>query len=169
MAVNISTKQAFPNLSCDELYDILTNQDILHRRYENIGARNINFIEFHASDKQYSIKSTREIHADLPKLLRKFASEWNPVTQQDIWRKQSDGTYLGQSTVNIKAELPIEFTGTLHIRPDGQGCSNFIDMQVSCPVRIVGKIAEQFIKGKSLESMNDEYTALLAILNAQTE
>lgn len=165
MPVNISTQHTFPNLSCSELYDTLTNKDILQARYENIGARNVNFIEFDETDGQYTIESTREIYADLPKLLRKFANEWNFVTQKDIWRKQSDGTFSGLSTVHIQAELPIEFTGTLHIRPDANGCTNHIDMQASCPVRIVGKIAEQFIKGKSLESMNDEYTALVDILN----
>ena len=165
MPVNISTKHAFPNLSCDELYDIYTNQDILQTRYENIGARNVNFTEFDGTKEQFTIKSNREIYADIPKLLKKFASEWNLVTQTDTWRQQSDGTYIGDVHVHIQAELPVEFTGTMHVKPDGSGCSNYIEMRVTCPVRIVGKVAEQFVKGRASESINDEYTALLDILN----
>lgn len=165
MSVDISTKHAFPKLSCKELYDFYTNQEILQQRYEIIGARNIIFSKFEGSDELYSIESTREIHADLPKLLKKFASEWNPVTQTDLWRPQNDGSFLGNMTIHIEAELPVEFTGTMHVKPDGEGCSNYIDLQVSCPVRIVGKVAELFIKGKALESMEDEYQAMLEILS----
>lgn len=167
MSVDIFSKHAFPNLSCDELYKIYTTQEILHKRYENIGARNINFSQFEENNEQYSIKSDREIHADLPKLLKKFASEWNLVTQTDIWQPQSDGTFLCDVNIHIQAELPVEFKGTMHVKPDGEGCSNYIDLKVSCPVRIVGKVAELFIKGRALESIDDEYTALVAILNSQ--
>lgn len=151
--------------SAEALFKVYTTEDLIPQRYEGVGARNIEVKECSNNGSTGTVQTIREIRADVPKALSKFGAEWNPAEQKETWAINEDGSYRCEFTINIKG-VPVDVKGNMHIQPNGDGCTNNIELKVSCGIPLIGKIAEKFVSGDSKKSIDAEYAWIKDFLNS---
>lgn len=164
MAQVINEKHTYPQ-SSEDLFKIYVTKDWIPQRYEGIGARNVEVTKCEQNGDTYTVHSKREVKADVPGALAKFAAEWNKVHQEETWVAKGDGVYDCQFSVHISG-LPVDMKGHMVVQPDGDGSANVIELKISCGIPLIGKKAEQFVAGDSEKSMTAEYAWIQEFLNA---
>ena len=165
MATVLNAKHCYTQ-SPEDLFKIYITENWISQRYEGIAARNVQVTQCEQSGDVYTVHSSREVEADIPKALAKFAGEWNTVEQKETWTALGDGIYDCQFTVKI-AGLPVEMDGHMVVQPDGDGSANVIELTVNCGIPFIGKAAEKFVAGDSDKSMQAEYVWIKDFLNTQ--
>ncbi|EDY87662.1 conserved hypothetical protein [gamma proteobacterium HTCC5015] len=158
----IQEKHRYPQDS-EALFKIYVTEDWIPQRYEGIGARNVQVLKCEQNGDTYTVNTKREVKADVPKALAKFAKEWNSVEQRETWTVKGDGIYDCEFSVRISG-LPVEMQGHMVVQPDGDGSLNDIELKVVCAIPIVGKKAEEFVAGDSQKSMDGEHEWIKAFL-----
>jgi hypothetical protein len=162
MAITINEKHCYSQ-SADDLFKIYYTEAWIPQRYEGIGMRNINVKKCVNNGDTWEVECVREVKAEVPGALAKFAKEWNVVTQHETWVKKGD-SYDCNFTVAING-LPVEIVGHMVVQPDGDGSANVIELNISCPIPFVGKAAEKFVAGDSQKSMDQEHAWIKNFLN----
>lgn len=166
MATTLNEKHDYPQPS-DALFKIYIEESWIPQRYEGIGARNIQILKCEKNGDQYTVHTIREVRADVPRTLAKFAGEWNTVEQHETWVDKGNGVYDCVFTVNIQG-LPIDMQGHMVVQPNGEGSANVIELNVSCGIPLVGKVAEKFVAGDSQKSMDQEHSWIKGFLDANS-
>lgn len=121
----------------DTLFDLVTSEDGLKRKYESCGARNVSITRCDEQGDTRTIEWSREMPADPPGFAKKFMAEWNKLTETLTWTRKGDkveGKYNG-SVSGVPGALQGDFT----IEPDGGGCREVISMAAEIKVPLVGK------------------------------
>lgn len=165
MATTLNNKHCYSQSSA-ELFKIYVTEDWIIQRYEGIAARNVKVTQCVQSGDTYTVHTSREVEADIPKALSKFAGEWNTIEQKETWTDSGDGSYDCKFTVKISG-LPVEMIGHMVVQADGDGSANVIELAVSCGIPFIGKIAEKFVSGDSDKSMQAEHAWIKDFLNEQ--
>lgn len=143
------------NVSAETLYKSFKNAELIQQKYEHIGARNVSVTE--CTDT--SVKTSREVTADVPKVLAKFAKEWNELKQFETWSKTSNG-YAADLTIKL-AGVPVDITGTLTIESTGDNqCNNTVEIHVKCGIPLIGGKAEAFVLEDTKKQIQEEYVFL---------
>ena len=147
----------------DQVWVMLSDQSYWDGKYEALGASNLQWKTFNASDDSLTVSSVREVAANLPAAAKKIIGETAEVTQTENWRRSGDDLTC-QITIATKG-APGGTEGTMTVTPSAGGCtwtSNF-DIKVSIP--LLGKKLEavmleetggNFVKEKAF---NDEWLA----------
>ena len=94
-----------------------------------------------ASDGTVTIVSTRVLPAQVPDVARKFVGETISATETQVWSAAApDGSRT--ATVEVEFSGPLGFTGTLSLRPAGQGTEVVTEGKFKASVPFVGGTIE---------------------------
>lgn len=149
--------------SPDKMWAMLSDKDYWESKYTALGASNIQWQTFNADDAAITVKSTREVPADLPGFAKKVIGETSVVTQEENWTRSGD---TANCTINITVKgAPGGTTGTMKIAPSGAGTAWEANFEIKVSVPMVGGKLEglmmketgaNFVKEKTF---NDEWLA----------
>lgn len=96
-------------------------------------------------DGRIVIKTTRELEADLPSIVKKLLGSVTTLDLVEVWEKNGDG-WGGTWDVEIKGQ-PISVHGDFELLPTSEGCHYSADAKVTAKVRLIGKKIEQSLEG----------------------
>jgi len=140
----------------ETVYALLTNPDFVATKYDAIGSRNIEIVQYgEDADGDFIMESLREIHSALPDFARKFLGEWNSVRQTEIWEADGDG-YLCSFTVDAE-DAPVKIAGTQVLSPVASGCVNEVNLNVTCSIPLLGGKLAKVVGGDADSNMAAEY------------
>ncbi len=94
-----------------------------------------------ARDGTVTIVSTRVLPAQVPDVARKFVGDTISATETQVWSAAApDGSRT--ATVEVEFSGPLGFTGTLSLRPAGQGTEVVTEGKFKASVPFVGGTIE---------------------------
>ena len=155
MATSIQETHCYPE-TAEQLFDVHSTPDLIVTRYSDIQARNAKVLQSDFDGDQYQLHTQREINTNLPPALAAFANEWNTITQKERWNKTPEGAYQCNFDLEIEG-LPGKASGSMFIQNTDTGCSNEIELSVSCAIPFIDKQVEAFILSECMESINAEH------------
>ena len=153
--------------TCDleQLFSVYVRKDWLTQRYEGIGMRNVYVDRCEKDGDTWHIWTRREVQANIPRALRKFAGEWNLLVQKETWVQKAN-LYVAEIVVDIES-LPVDVTGQLTLKATPTGSVNEVRMQVSCKAPLIGRIAEKFVSHDTGVSIDKEYNWIKSFLSKE--
>jgi hypothetical protein len=166
MATVLNEKHCYTQ-SSEDLFKIYITENLISQRYEGVTARNVQINQCEQSGDVYTVDSTREVEADIPKVLAKFAGKWNTIEQKETWTAKGDGIFNCNFTVKVVG-VPVEMAGHMVVQPSGDGSANVIELTVNCGIPFIGKAAEKFVAGDSDKSMQKEHIWIKEFLHNNT-
>lgn len=128
----------------DAMWAMQTTKEWWQAKYESLGATNIEFTTFDASDTSFTIVSERDAPADLPGFAKKIVGDTNHVTQTEKWTRNADAA---TATIEILVKnVPGGTTGTMSITPSGDGTVWQSDFDIKVSIPMVGGKLEDVLK-----------------------
>mgnify|MGYP000162129960 CR=1 FL=1 len=149
--------------SVDTLFNHFCDVEQAKAKHEALGARDINPIQFEATDSSLNIILEREVPADVPKAMKKFLGDWNQIKQVEKWSGTPGEGYHCDISIEIKG-VPVTIEGTMDLAPDGSGCTNSIYLDIKCGIPLVGKKLAELVASQSKKSMQEEYEYITSML-----
>lgn len=105
---------------------------------------------------QVRIHNRRVLPAKVPGFVKKFLGDTIPLDETQVWGPPAaDGSRTGTFTVDFDGQ-PLKFSGTIELRPEGDGTAVETRGQLKCTVRIVGGKIEGFAKDWIGKYLNKE-------------
>ncbi|MEM7082897.1 MAG: DUF2505 domain-containing protein [Pseudomonadota bacterium] len=157
--MNITAQHKYP-CSSEELYTLFTQDGFHADKFAACGAKNIDVVEIERGDDTFSITLDRDVPADVPGVLKSLLGEWNTVTQTEEWQDVGDDEYICDFALSTEG-VPAEITGTMNVMPDGEGCVNHVEMDITSSVPLLGKKLAQFIAKDAEKTLAKEYDYIL--------
>ena len=126
-------------------------------KYESMGHRDVEILEFASDDKMLRIVSSRVVDVELPGFAKRALKPTNTMIQTDEWRPQGDGSWSGTFGVDVKG-APVRISGTMRLAPVAEGSRHdvVLDLQVKVPL-IGGKIADWVGKKDVQRTLDAEF------------
>ncbi len=140
----------------EAVFRFFSEADAVKEKYESIGARKVEILETEENDGLFTIKTRREVPADVPGILQKFLGAWNKVVQTEQWRLHPDGVRSCEMRVDI-AGVPVTVKGTMRLQSESGGCVNNVSINVTCGIPLIGGRLADFIGGDTKKNMDSEY------------
>lgn len=129
----------------DTVFKVFADEGYLLKKFEAIGAKNINIPECGKQGGRFVIRRQMDLPANPPDLLKKFVKSTNFVDAVDTWHSYDKAVKTGVFEVHVKG-VPIAVTGTLELKPRKTGCDYIIAFDVRCGIPLIGgklvKLAE---------------------------
>lgn len=138
----------------ETLFEPFTLPAEIDRKYQGMGARNVEILEIKSDDGVLRVKTRREIPAEVPRLLQKFLGEWNTVVQTEEWRAEG-GRREGSIGVEIEG-VPVTVGGEVSLRPRESGSVVDMDFRVRCGIPLMGKKLAEFVGGVTADLLAKE-------------
>jgi hypothetical protein len=156
VVVEIQDTHVYP-APVDTVVAMLRDQSATVEKYESMGHRDVQILEFAADDDALKIVSSRVVDVDLPSFAKKVLKPTNTMVQTDEWRRAGDGSWAGTFGVEVKG-APVRITGAMRLVPADGGCRHevTIDFQVKVPL-VGGKIADWAGKGDGRRTLAAEF------------
>lgn len=142
----------------DKVWAMFTDQDSHVAKFESMGHRDIEVIDYRNDGDEVVIKIRRTVDVDLPGFAKKVMKPTNTVETTDTWRDLGDGTYGGDFIVDAKG-APIDARGTTRLRPAGDKTDYEVKVVVKVKVPIIGGKIEGWAKGDIVKQFDDEFAA----------
>lgn len=141
----------------DAVLAMLRDQSATVDKYESMGHREVEILEFAADNDTIRIVSSRVVDVELPGFAKKALSPTNTMKQSDTWQRQGDGSWSGTFDVEVQG-APVHLNGTMSLTPDGDGTRHDVtlEMQVKIPL-IGGKIADWVGKNDAQRTLDEEF------------
>jgi hypothetical protein len=126
-------------------------------KYESMGHREVEILEFAGDDHALRIVSSRVVDVELPGFAKRALRPTNTMIQTDEWRRHDDDAWSGTFDVEVKGS-PVHISGTMELVPDGEGTRHDValDFQVKIPI-VGGKIADWLGKNDVQRTLDAEY------------
>lgn len=142
-AMKVHSSHTYP-APPDRVFTVMTDPEVLHRKYEALGHRDIQVIDHVVAAGEVTVRTHRSVPMTVPGFAKRFLAPMNEVEQRDHWNAPGpDGARTGTWEVTAKG-VPVSVGGTLRLAPDGQGATVVeIDGDVRSSVPLVGgKLAD---------------------------
>ncbi len=141
----------------DAVLAMLRDESATVDKYESMGHRDVEIVEFAADDDTIRIVSSRVVDVELPGFAKKALSPTNTMKQSDTWQRQGDGSWSGTFDVEVQG-APVHLNGTMSLTADGDGTRHDVtlEMQVKIPL-IGGKIADWAGKNDAQRTLDAEF------------
>lgn len=139
----------------DQVYQLLTDQTFLQKKYEAVGSRKLIFQECEQKEEVFRIRWTREVQTDPPAFVKAFVEPWNKLTEVMEWREHEgvkEGTYKGKI-----ADLSATIRGKFRLMPTAEGCVEHIEMEAESAIPFVGSKIAELIEKDTLKNLQGEY------------
>jgi Protein of unknown function (DUF2505) len=136
---------------------MLLDQSATVDKYESMGHRDVQILEFVSDDGMLRIVSSRVVDVELPGFAAKALKPTNTMIQTDEWRREDDDSWSGTFNVDVKGS-PVRISGTMGLTPDSEGSRHDValDLQVKIPI-IGGKIADWVGKKDVQRTLDAEF------------
>lgn len=148
----------------DTVFKHFSDAGQVKAKHEALGAKEINLVQFDASDSSLNVVLEREVPADVPGAMKKFLGEWNHVKQTETWSGTPGQGYKCDIAIEIDG-VPVTINGTMELMPEGEGCSNNVSLNFSCGIPLVGKKLAEFVGNHSKGAMQEEYRYIKSVLD----
>ena len=142
--------------SIDEIYALFTDKNFYLEKFAACGARDIKITKAAATDDGFIVDSEREVPADVPGVLKSFLGDWNKIRQTESWEGEPGDEYYNDFEIAAQG-VPVEMSGTMNLMPEGDGCINDIEIEISCAIPLVGKKLAQFVASDTEKTLLAEY------------
>lgn len=143
----------------DDVIEMFADPDAVQARYEGMGHREVEILECERSEWSLEVRSRRVVDVELPGFARKVLAPTNTMTQTDLWTRRDDGSWDGTFDVDV-AGAPVEMSGAMSLRPDGEGAEYSVTIHMAVKVPIVGgKIADWVGKNEAASTLEAEFAA----------
>lgn len=167
-SVSTSSTFEFPG-TVDQLFDTYIDTEILKEKMIYHGARNI-IIEVTKIDaSRWELLVSKEVPSNPPKSLKRFSKEWQHVTQNEFWHKESDDNYRGEFTLLLDG-VPVSVSGEILLSATESGSQSKSIVEVECNIPFLGNTIEDFsidsVK-KGLKENADYLMSYIFASNAQ--
>jgi Protein of unknown function (DUF2505) len=141
----------------DAVIALLADKSATVDKYESMGHRDVEILEFAADDHRIRIVSSRIVDVELLGFAKKALKPTNTMTQTDEWRREDDGCWSGKFDVEVKGS-PVHISGTMRLAPDADGSRHdvAVDFQVKVPI-IGGKLADWLGKNDLQRTLAAEF------------
>lgn len=139
----------------NSIFGCYCNHAFIKKKLEFFGGRNID-VKIEKSIDEIIIESSREVQAEPPGPLKKFATPWTKMIQKETWQGKLGGPYSGKMSIEIVG-IPATIIGhmTLTSSDDGTVAKNITD--IKCKVPFLGKAITKFIAQQSEEAIAQEF------------
>lgn len=144
------------NQDVDTVFKTFVDSGFMQAKYTSLGARNIQIVDNSLRGGVHYLKVVREVPASVPSALKQFISPWNKLVQTEQWQGDAGATRRCRITIETPG-IPVSISGTLTLRPDGNGCVNDIQMEVTSSIPLVGRALSGFVGGETEKSVAAEY------------
>jgi hypothetical protein len=151
------------NKGVDEVFKFFSDTKTIKAKFEGCGARNIEILECKAVKGGHLTKSSREVPADVPGVLKTFLGEWNKLIQTEKWQFKKGNIYYCDIDIDPGA-VPVKMAGTLNIRPTAEGCEIDVMFSAKCGIPFIGGKLEDFVINDIKKSMDTEYKCIKKML-----
>lgn len=138
----------------DGMWAMLSTQDYWRSKYESLGATNLSFDQFDASDSAVTMTCQREVPADLPGFAKKIIGETNHVTQTERWTRAGDSAQA-EITIQVK-NVPGGTTGRMEIKPAAGGTVWDADLDIKISLPLVGGKLEGVMLDETTSNFRQE-------------
>ena len=144
----------FPQ-NIDTIFNCYSNKEFIESKLGFLGGRNIE-VKIQKLEDRVIVETTREVQAEPPGPLKRFATPWTKMTQKNIWKGNLGGPYHGNMTIEIDG-IPATIFGhmTLTSTIDGTVANNITD--IKCSVPFFGKAITKFIVKQTEEAIAEEF------------
>lgn len=153
--MKISAQHAYSKNST-EVFALFSGENYHVDKFTACGSRNVELVERTGSADEFSVTTAREVPADVPGVLKSLIGEWNSITQTEEWQDVGDDEFICDFAISTEG-VPVEITGTMNLMPEGDGCVNHIEMEISCSVPLLGKKLAQFVAKDGNKTLAAEY------------
>ena len=152
------TAEHYYNCQVDDVFRFFSSEQSVADKYEALGIRKFRLRDLSESGNTLNIDARREVPAgtEIPSALRKFTGEYNKVRQREAWTLRDDGSRHCKMRVDLDG-LPVRVQGEMLISPTENGCVNYVTMEVSGTLPLVGNIAAEFVVMNIEQQMESEY------------
>jgi hypothetical protein len=143
----------------DKVWAMFTDVDSHVAKFEGMGHREVDVLDFTAEDGQVFVKIRRVVELDLPGFTKRFLKPVNTITTVDRWEARDDGTYGGTFTADATG-APVTVSGTTRLRPEGTGRTDYVitvDLKVDVP--LVGGRISSWAQGNVDRQLHEEFAA----------
>lgn len=140
----------------DKVWAMFTNKDSHIAKFESMGHRDIEVLDYEADDDHVRIKIRRVVTIDVPGFAKKVLKPTNTVTSVDEWRARGDGSYAGE--YSAETGNPVHISGTTLIRPEGDDKTHYeVTVSIKVNVPLIGGKISNFAKGDVEKQMQAEF------------
>lgn len=156
MAAKVTNTDRYP-ATPSQLMEMMRTRAYWSEKYEEFGARDLDFEEFDTRGDGVTIRTTRIVPNDVPGFAKKIVGDTTVVHQTEIWTADGDG-YACDFEVNID-KVPGGMSGWMKLTPVGDGETDWslrYDVKVNIP--LVGGKLEGVMKGETEHDLEREFT-----------
>ena len=140
--------------SVDDVWSMITNQDYWDAKYSSLGATEVQWQTFEATDDAFTYTSVRNIPADLPSVAKKIVGDTNTVTTTERWTKTGEAA---SATIEIQVKnVPGSTTGTMDINASADGAVWSFDFDTKVSIPMVGGKLEGIMNDQTGEQLQQE-------------
>jgi hypothetical protein len=142
--------------SVDQMWAMLSDEAYWKAKYESLGATNVQFTFFEASDTEIRMVNERDVPADLPSFAKKIVGDTNHTTHTETYSRAGDNV-SGTADIRIK-NVPGGMTGTYKISASGSGSTWAADYDIKVSIPMVGGKLEGVMKDETASNFKQEKT-----------
>lgn len=138
----------------DQMWAMLSDEAYWKAKYESLGATNVTFTTFEASDTEIRMVNERDVPADLPSFAKKIVGDTNHTTHTETYSRAGDNV-SGTADIRIK-NIPGGMTGTYKISSSGSGSTWAADYDIKVSLPMVGGKLEGVMKDETASNFKQE-------------
>jgi len=147
----------------ETVFNVLTDESYLMKKFEATGAKNINIPECEEKNDTFVITRKLDIPANPPGFAKKFIKAMNTVTATDTWQSYDSEKKTGDFKIAIKG-LPVSITGSLCLNPTKQGCDYIVEFDVKVSIPLIGNKIAKPIENDTRANLEMDYQFTKAYL-----
>ncbi len=143
------------SVSADALLAIFKNPEFYKERYNAAGIHDFEIEQCESINGEFVINIKREIKVkmdNMPKMIAKFIGDTLDMNIIMRWKESDTAPYRGTYEV-LMERIPVDAKGNMMLQDNTNGCTNIIDLNVSCGIPLVGGKVEDTIARKAEKGM----------------
>lgn len=149
----------------EALFDLLSDEAYLEAKWSAMDHHNIT-ITTENDGTTFTIKSERNVPANVPSFAAAFLSDRNDISQTDVWTWLGDGNAEGTWEVTVKG-VPIKLSGTMTItQTDDTACTNVVQGAAKVSIPLVGGKIAAFVHEDTLKTLEEDFAFTVEYINS---
>jgi hypothetical protein len=139
---------SYPTATCEQAWAMLVDPDFRTAVCEATHALDYDVAIEEDDAGGARVVVDRTMPADVPDMMKKFIGETVGVVQTERWGPPAaDGSRTADLTLEVKGQ-PAKLTGSLTLQPDGDGCRELVEGDLTVSIPFFGKkIEPEIAKG----------------------
>lgn len=142
----------------ERVWEMFRDQGSHIAKFESMGHRDIEVLDYEASDSSVHLVISRLVDVEIPGFARKVLKPTNTVVTTDDWAANGDGSYGGRFSLDIHG-APVRSSGTTRIIADGDRTTYTITVEVDVKVPLIGGRIADWAKGDIARQIELEFVA----------